>query len=306
MSINSMSINGTMFNGKGSERILHMFGWKFVAITDHLDKVAEQGFTAIQVGPVQGTKFTEETAPWWGCYQPTNLQIGNAQIGSKAEFTAMCSKAHQLGLKVVVDIVLRHVASDDRDTSKPHHSVDKQLLQYIKPVGECYDYKNREAYTTMRTGMPMLDYDNPQLQQLYRQFLHELTDCGADGFRLDQLKHYKLPEEGSNFLHIFDDFQDKIVYGEVIFEGQWLLDRYAAYMHVLTEGRPSNCDRLVSFFESHDTYYEFGYTKRMDDRMRLTEWNVLVNQCKYHALYFCRPFETLWMSEDMKRINHSR
>ena len=156
-------INGTMFNSK--EKILHMFGWKFVAITEHLDKVAEQGFTAIQVGPVQGTKFTEETAPWWGCYQPTNLQIGNAQIGSKEEFTAMCSKAHQLGLKVVVDIVLRHVASDDRDTSKPHHSVDKQLLQYIKPVGECYDYKNREAYTTMRTGMPMLDYDNPQLQR---------------------------------------------------------------------------------------------------------------------------------------------
>ena len=77
-------------------------------------------------------------------------------------------------------------------------------------------------------------------------------------------------------------------------------------MGVLTEGRPSNCDKLVSFFESHDTYYEFGYTKRMDDRMRLTEWNVLVNQCKYHALYFCRPFETLWMSADMKRINHSR
>ena len=65
-----------------------------------------------------------------------------------------------------------------------------------------------------------------------------------------------------------------------------------------------NITKLVAKFESHDDYLDLGLTKRMTDEMRLTEWDVLVNHLPgCDCLYYARPFETLWKSEEMRKIN---
>ena len=106
---------------------------------------------------------------------------------------------------------------------------------------------------------------------------------------------------------ILDLFKDYYFYGEAINCPRWLLDEYSKYMKVLTDGRPSDTSRLVAKFETHDDYLEFGWTKRMSDNMRLKEWDCLVNNLIYSDhLYYARPFETLWMSPEMKKINTRR
>ena len=160
---------------------------------------------------------------------------------------------------------------------------------------------DRWQCTRRCTGMPMLNYDNPELQKLYKRFLDELVFIGVDGFRLDQLKHYALPEEGGKVLELFSRYN---MYGEAINCSTELLNKYSKYMKILTEGRPSDITKLVAKFESHDDYLEFGWTKRMTDEMRLTEWNILVNHLPgCDCLYYARPFETLWKSEEMRKIN---
>ena len=288
---------------ENQEIILHLLQWRIVDIIPHVPIIARQGFTAILVSPIQGTKFTNTNAPWWCLYQGNNLKIGNAQIGTRDDYIRLCEECHKYGIKVFQDIVIRHVASSDFDSTKPHHSVDQELLKYIINNGDCYDYKNRQEYTMKRCGMPMLNYFDKGLQKLYIEFLDDLVACGCDGFRLDQAKHYKLPEEGCDFFHIFDKYKDKFIFGEVIFEDKWLLDKYAKYMHVLTEGRPSDTSRLVAWFESHDSYLEFGWTRNMSDQMRINELRVLVQQCKYHSLYYARPYEELWKSKEIRDIN---
>ena len=280
-------------------KILHLFQWKLGDITACIPKVKEQGFDAIQISPIQGTKDNGDA--WWLLYQPINLKIGNTQIGTKEQLKKLCAVADKYGIKVIVDVIFRHVAGDPQDHLTPHKNVDPELLPYLcKEQIPCYNYNDRWQCTHRCTGMPMLDYDNTDYVAKVLLFLSELEDCGVYGFRLDQLKHYALPEEGSSFIKLISMFN---FYGECIYCDQWLLDSYSRYMGVLTEGRPSDVSRLIAKFESHDDFYEFHTTNRMTDQMRLVEWDVLVNSCGYDSLYFARPFETLWMSEEMRAIN---
>lgn len=281
-------------------KILHLFQWRINDIIPELKTIKEQGFDAIQISPIQGTK--DSGIEWWKLYQPINLKIGNEQIGSKKDLINLIQEARKFNLKIIVDIVLRHVAGDESYPLKPHRNVDPELLQYLaEPIDAVNIDSDRWQCTRRCTGMPMLNYDNPELQKLYKRFLDELIFIGVDGFRLDQLKHYALPEEGSNIMDIFTQYN---MYGEAINCTKELLNKYSKYMKVLTEGRPSDITKLVAKFESHDDYLDTGLTKRMNDRMRLTEWDILVNHLPgCDCLYYARPFETLWKSEDMRKIN---
>ena len=281
-------------------KILHLFQWKINDIIPELKTIKEQGFDAIQISPIQGTK--DSGMEWWKLYQPVNLKIGNEQIGSKKDLINLIQESRKFNLKIIVDIVLRHVAGDESYPLKPHRNVDPELLSYLAEPIEAVNIDGDRWQCTRRcTGMPMLNYDDPELQKLYKRFLDELIFIGVDGFRLDQLKHYALPEEGSNIMDIFTQYN---MYGEAINCTKDILDRYSKYMKVLTEGRPSDITKLVAKFESHDDYLDTGLTKRMNDGMRLTEWNILVNHLPgCDCLYYARPFETRWKSEDMRKIN---
>lgn len=292
-----------MFNNT-QLKIFHALQWRLVDIESNVPTIANQGFNAIQISPIQGTK--EDGYAWWLLYQPTNLKIGNKQIGTKKELISLCKTCKKYRIKVIVDVVLRHVAGDAKEHYKPHEKVDPELLPYIVNTKECQDYNNRWDSTHLNTGMPMLNYDNPEYQHMITRFLNELKDCGVDGFRLDQLKHYALPEEGSNIMHIFEGYE---MYGECIMCDQDILDSYTKYMDVLTEGRPKDTSKLIAKFESHDDYLEFGWSKRLTDDMRLDEWNVLINQCKYSAIFYVRPMnekgecDELWRCDRMRQIN---
>ena len=276
-----------------------MFQWGLGSIIPMIPTVKEQGFDAIQISPIQGTK--DSGMEWWKLYQPTNFKIGNTQIGTKEQLRELCAVANQYGIKIIVDVVLRHVAGDPQNPLAPHKDVDPELLPYLcKEQIPCNNYEDRWQCTHRCTGMPMFDYNNPNYRIKVIDFLNELLDCGVWGFRLDQLKHYALPQEGSDFLTCLQPYN---FYGECFFCDQWVLDAYSKYMKVLTDGRPSNISRLVAKFETHDDFLEFKATNRMTDHMRLVEWDVLVNHCGYDSLYYARPFEDLWMSREMKEIN---
>ena len=278
-----------------------MFQWGLGSIIPMRPTVKEQGFDAIQISPIQGTK--DSGMEWGKLYQPINLKIGNTQIGTKEQLRELCAVANQYGIKIIVDVVLRHVAGDPQNPLAPHKDVDPELLPYLcKEQIPCNNYNDRWQCTHRCTGMPMLDYENTEYIVKVLFFLDELEDCGVWGFRLDQLKHYELPSEGKGGIFIKMLTMYKF-YGECFFCDQWVLDEYSRYMKVLTDGRPSDISRLVAKFETHDDFLEFKATNRMTDHMRLAEWDVLVNHCGYDSLYYARPFEDLWMSKEMKEIN---
>lgn len=285
-------------------KILHVLTWKLCDIIENLPKIKEQGFTHVQISPIQKTKAT---GAWWLLYQPCSLTIGNEQIGTKEDLIKLCEKAHELGLKVISDVVLRHVASDDWNSNKPHYLVDEELRKFVIDRPRIYNYNDRYQVTDFNTGMPMLDYENPEYQKLCIRFLDELKSCGIDMFRLDQLKHYRLPFEGGTFLTNVMSRYD--CYGEAIFCDRWLLEKMSEIMKIGTNGYIDDRSKMITWYESHDTYLNndgTGYTRKMPPSMCVDEYRII---CQHfpNNLFYARPKEDtgddIWLWPVIREIN---
>ncbi len=73
----------------------------FAAAEAQLDHIADMGFSAIQLLPVN------ESTDKWG-YSPKNLMAPHPAYGTPDQFRAFVDAAHDRGLAVLVDLTLHH------------------------------------------------------------------------------------------------------------------------------------------------------------------------------------------------------
>jgi glycosidase len=179
---------------KNREIIAHCFLWDLKSITKEIDNFKECGYSSIQISPIQPCKDGNE---WWCDYQPLSFTIGNRH-GTKEDLNELTTEAHKRGIKIICDVVLRHTAGTNDGKLVPHEKVDKKLTSnpyFWTNAENTTDYKDRWKSTHMAFGMPMLNYYNFDLQDIYIEFLQELKDLGCDGFRVDMSKHFITKEE---------------------------------------------------------------------------------------------------------------
>lgn len=278
-----------------------MFNWRLEDIKREVKNVRSQRFTHIQISPIQGTK--DGCLEWWSLYQPTNFKIGNF-LGTAQDFKDLCDEAHKYGIKIIVDVVLRHVATDEFNPNIPHVKVDDELVRYIKQVGTIRDHGNRTEVVELGCGMPMLDYENPEFQKLAKNYLRDLTILGADMFRLDMAKHYKLPSEGGTFLtNVMSDYE---WVGEVLFEDDYnIMKEYADLCYVFTMSDSKGIDRVISAVECHDTYLnndDTGFTKDRTDLDIVIMYERHLTD-KPYKMFYTRPYSNRWKSERVRYCN---
>lgn len=187
---------------------LHCWNWSYNNITANLDTIAAQGYTAIQTSPIQ---FAKESTTgksvgtnWWVYYQPAGFFIdntGTSALGTKAEFENMCQKAHEKGIKVIVDVVANHMGNQTRN------NLATTIVSDIRNDGSCWhditvnttDYSNRYDITQhCMDGLPDLNTGSSKIQNYVLNYLKECIDAGADGFRFDGAKHIETPEDSSS------------------------------------------------------------------------------------------------------------
>lgn len=281
------------------ETIFHAFGMRLQTID--LEMIKHQGFTAVQLNVLQPCKEGDE---WWKSYQPLDFTIGN-KFGSKEDLIILCFNAKALDLKVIVDVVLRHSAGADSGELKPHNNVAPRLISNPYFWTKAPNAVEWDRYNTIRCamGLPMLDYDNWELQDIYIDFLQELKDCGVNGFRIDMGKHFALPDEGSCFWErVFGRFSDMFNYAECLLDCDRLND-YAKHVKVLTNGRTANPEDTVAFIMTHDS--ELGCnssTAHYTDENIIEGWKNLDK--RHHVLFY--PRNDLWKSEKIREINLNR
>ncbi len=247
--------------------ILQAFNWSFANITANLEKVAEQGFTTIQVSPPNEIKMptkgvsvttTDMSNGWWMFYQPAGFQLNESTdnaLGTKAEFVAMCEKAHELGLKIIVDAVINHMGTDDDHVDPPYDNTSTDPMDHVTPraaefepellaarafhdpwVNMTYkenywdgysDYDIEEDLTQHCTsGLPDLATETQLVQDTIYDYLEELVLAGADGFRFDAAKHIETMDDtyfASDFwqdtlIKLRKNYPDKecYAYGEIL------------------------------------------------------------------------------------------
>ena len=173
-------------------------------IAVRLPHVAALGVDAIWISPF----FTSPMRDFG--YDVSNYEDVDPIFGSLADFDAMMTEAHRLGIKVMIDLVLSH--SSDRHpwfvesrSSKDNPKADWYVWADAKPDGTppnnwlsifggsawAWDPTRMQYYMhNFLTSQPDLNLHNPVVQDRLLDVVRFWLDRGVDGFRLDTINFY--------------------------------------------------------------------------------------------------------------------
>lgn len=286
--------------------ILHCFDWTLADIQAEIPNIAKAGFSAVQTSPVH--ERAGKGSVWYDVYRPYDFKIGNG-LGTEADLKALCAKAHEYGVKVIVDVVANH--TDHPNVAE--RLKDESLYHERFGVGNWHD---RHQVTFGMIGMWDLDTNNPTVQAIIKQYIQDLKACGVDGIRWDAIKHIGLPSEGDSFMKNVVD-QEMYNYGEILDstggDDNVLFPEYQTYMSITDNGygngfansfaggsinesvgnfnqRKAKTEKLVYWGESHDTYAnDGGESKNKSQNVIDRAYAVVAGNNGATALYFSRP-----------------
>ena len=286
--------------------ILHCFDWTLADIQEEIPNIAKAGFTAVQTSPVH--ERAGKGSVWYDVYRPYDFKIGNG-LGTEADLKALCAKAHEYGVKVIVDVVANHT---------DYSNVAQRLLDLslYHQLGHGINWGDRFDVTHGEIGMKDLDTNNPTVQAIIKQYIQDLKACGVDGVRWDAIKHIGLPSEGDSFMKNVVD-QEMYNYGEILDNtggnDKVLFPEYQTYMSITDNGygngfansfaggsinesvgnfnrRNAKTEKLVYWGESHDTYAnDGGESKNKSQNVIDRAYAVVAGNNGATALYFSRP-----------------
>jgi alpha-glucosidase len=168
-------------------------------ITEKLDYIAKLGVDAIWLSP-----FFRSPMKDYG-YDVSDYGDVDPLFGTLADFDALVARAHELKLKVMVDLVFSH-SSDQHEwfrqsrASRDNPKSDWYVWADAKPDGSppnnwqamfggpawTWDARRRQYYLhNFLPAQPDLNIRNPEVQEALLDVTRFWLDRGVDGFRLD-------------------------------------------------------------------------------------------------------------------------
>jgi alpha-glucosidase len=172
-------------------------------ITAHLDHVAKLGVDAIWISPF----FTSPMADYG--YDVADYRDVDPTFGTLADFDALIARAHDLGLKVTIDLVFAHTSDrhawfvDSRSQRDSAHA-DWYVWVDANPDGTppnnwqsvfggpawTWDARRRQYYYhQFLKEQPQLNVHLPEVQDALLDVTRFWLERGVDGFRFDALNH---------------------------------------------------------------------------------------------------------------------
>ncbi len=309
------------------EVILHAWTWSFNTIAENMKDIANAGYTYVQTSPAQtcyvgdngGMALYSEPGDsvqgkWYYYYQPTDWQIGNYMLGSRDEFRNMCDSARVYGVKVIVDVLPNHTAVDHTavlpglDNAVGGH----ENLFHANGLTDIRDYSDRLQCTTGKMGgLPDVNTENPDFQYYYLQYVNDLINLGARGFRYDTAKHIGIPEDPLDPKATRNNFWDVVtgregvkgltllmpdslyIYGEVLQDRNVPEAGYARYIDMTASGYGFNlCEVLRNGAINNDILTNWHHSQ---DPSRLVTW------VESHDTY-CNEHITADLTDDQVRV----
>lgn len=168
-------------------------GGDLAGIEQHLDYIKDLGVTAIWLNPVLENDM--EGGSYHG-YATTDYYRIDSRFGTNSEYVSLVEKAHQKGLRVVMDMIFNHCGSDHpwmKDI--PSHDWFNNLDHYVQTNHdkEIYfdPYVSEYDKSTFLDGwfvptMPDLNQKNPHLAKyLIQNSIWWIEYAGIDGIRQD-------------------------------------------------------------------------------------------------------------------------
>ncbi|MDK4704237.1 alpha glucosidase [Rhizobium sp. CNPSo 4062] len=243
-------------------------------IAVRLPHVAALGVDAIWISPF----FTSPMRDFG--YDVSNYEDVDPIFGSLADFDAMVTEAHRLGIKVMIDLVLSH--SSDRHpwfvesrSSKDNPKADWYVWANAKPDGTppnnwlsifggsawAWDPTRMQYYLhNFLTSQPDMNLHNPEVQDRLLDVVRFWLDRGVDGFRLDTINFY---------------FHDKELRDNPALEPSRrnastapAVNPYNFQEHLYDKNRPENLEFLKRFRAVLDEYPAIAAVGEVGDSQR--------------------------------------
>ncbi len=189
-------------------------------ITQKLDYLDNLGVKALWLTPIQlsdsyhGYDISDYTQvdPKFGSKKSPNAKNGLVTSASAMEdYKDLIAKAHEKGIKVIMDLVLNHTSTSNTWFKKSasleesyrgfyqwgNHKTNSKITEENcwYPYGD-HDYS---YYAKFGSSMPELNYSYQSTREAVEDMSLRWCSLGVDGFRLDAVKHiYMLDEIGSS------------------------------------------------------------------------------------------------------------
>jgi len=173
-------------------------------ITLRLDHVASLGVDAIWISPF----FTSPMKDFG--YDVSDYCDVDPLFGTLSDFDALIDRAHELGLKVLIDLVLSHTSDahpwfKESRQNRTNAKADWYVWADPKPDGTApnnwlsifggpawqWDARREQYYLhNFLTSQPDLNFHCPEVQEAHLGVAKFWLERGVDGFRLDTINFY--------------------------------------------------------------------------------------------------------------------
>jgi len=173
-------------------------------IIERLDYVADLGVDAIWLSPFFTSPMNDMG------YDVANYLDVDPLFGSLEDFDTLLARAHDLGLKVIIDQVLSHTSSQhpwfrESRVSKTNAKADWYVWAEAEPDGtppnnwlsvfggaawEWNPTRKQYYLHNFLTSQPDLNFHNNEVQGALLEVLRFWLERGVDGFRFDTVNFY--------------------------------------------------------------------------------------------------------------------
>ena len=198
-------------------------------ITSRLDYLSYLGIDVIWLSPVYKSPNDDNG------YDISDYQAIMDEFGTMEDFDELLAKAHEKGIKIVMDLVVNHTSDEHRWFVESRSSKDNEYRDYYiwregkgenmppNNWGSCfggsaweYDQKSDMYYLHLFSKkQPDLNWDNPEVRRNVFEMMTWWCEKGIDGFRMDVIsmisKTKEMPDGEINGL--YGDYGPYCVHG---------------------------------------------------------------------------------------------
>ena len=210
-------------------------------ITHKLDYIAGLGVDGLWISP-----FFKSPMRDFG-YDVSDYRAVDPLFGTLADFNALLLKAHDLNLKIIIDLVLSHTSDQNawfHDPNKKDWYVwadgknggpPNNWVSVFGGPAWTFDARHGQYYLhNFLPSQPDLNFHNPAVQDAVLDIARFWLERGVDGFRLDVVNFYfHDPELRDN------PPRPKDLGAATQFEG---VDPYSAQKHIYDKSQPENLE----------------------------------------------------------------
>lgn len=161
-------------------------------------------------------------SPSYHGYDVIDYYKVNHEYGTNQDFINFINKAHKMGIKVIIDLVINHTSSkhpwfieaSSNEKSKFRNYyiwADKNTnLNELSPFGSKQWYKKGDGYfnAIFWSEMPDLNFDNKDVRNEMKKIAKFWLDRGVDGFRFDAAMHIYPPNREKDNLSWWQEYAD--------------------------------------------------------------------------------------------------